>query len=759
MKTLRPSLLLALVPAALVTLFALDASATKIRRPFVAEKSFNYGFDYNGSASGCTDYYCGDRCYDGHSGNDYALSLGTDVLAPANGTVVATYNGCPNYGGLGSTCGTGCGNYVKLKLADGYFILFCHFELNSLQVSNGDSVKCGQVVGRSASSGNSSGPHLHLAWRNPSNANLNPYKGSCSNTGGAWVDQGTYWGATGAVCECVAGSETCNGADDDCDGEVDEDDACEREMLLRGQAWVAPARTTDIDGDGKADVCGRGGAGVWCHLSQGTSWSAKGPTLTLSDANGWNDATNWGTLRMGDIDGDGKADICGRANGALVCWKSDGASLVTQVDGPAWSDDSGWGGFQYHSTIRLLDIDGDGKDDLCARAAKGIVCHKSTGNAFDGGLDGPAWSDASGLASAKYYGTLRTGDINGDRKEDLCMRTQSGMECYLSDGNGFPTKVAGPGWSDAGGWGAMQYWSTIRLADVNGDGRADLCARDNAGLRCHFSEGTSFADSIEVGALSDASGWADASNYQTLRIGDVDGDRAQDLCIRANAKMICYKWNGTEFQSFDGPEWADANGWTQPQYYHTIQLGDMNGDGKDDLCARTSSGWHCLPSTGSGFGAAIAVDEFTDAGGWGADRYYATIQFGGPQCIAHEETCNGQDDDCDGEVDEGVCLPEGGAGGSAGAAGNPNGSGGSVSAGGSSAAGAAGAAAGAGSAGAAGNPNPSTGGSSAGWEGDTSDPSGCGCRAAGSSGSSRLALLLAASLGLTLLRRRRGARS
>jgi len=123
------------------------------------------------------------------------------------------------------------------------------------------------------------------------------------------------------------------------------------------------------------------------------------------------------------------------------------------------------------------------------------------------------------------------------------------------------------------------------------------------------------------------------------------------------------------------------------------------------------------------------------------------------------ERCNGQDDDCDGEVDEGVCLPEGGAGGSAGAAGNLGGSGGSVSAGGSSAAGAAGAAAGAGSSGAAGNPNPSTGGSSAGWEGDTSDPSACGCRTAGSSGSSRLALLLAAFLGLTLLRRRRGARS
>ncbi|MCL2823899.1 MAG: peptidoglycan DD-metalloendopeptidase family protein, partial [Polyangiaceae bacterium] len=222
MRRLTILVSLAAASAFVIALSATDASATKLRRPFAEEKSFNYGFDEDPS-SNCKDYNCGTRCYDGHTGNDYALVMGTQVLAPANGTVIATNNGCANTGGLGNTCGGSCGNYVKIRLPDGNSVLFCHLQLNSLKVSNGNTVTCGQVVGNSASSGNSSGPHLHVAWRNPSEKNMNPYAGSCSSTSvTAWTGQGTYSGATSAQCECVAQQEVCNGIDDNCDGQIDE---------------------------------------------------------------------------------------------------------------------------------------------------------------------------------------------------------------------------------------------------------------------------------------------------------------------------------------------------------------------------------------------------------------------------------------------------------------------------------------------------------------------------------------------------------
>lgn len=172
---------------------------TRFRRPVDPAPTISYGYDNNGSAGGCRDYTCGSRCYDGHTGTDIPVGLGTTVRAGAAGTVIATNNGCANYGAVGNTCGGRCGNYVQLQHADGTRTIYCHMQLDSIAVSRGQSVSCGQALGRSASSGSSSGPHLHFGWSN--GTSRDPFTGGCSNGGGRWVDQRGYPGSPGEACE------------------------------------------------------------------------------------------------------------------------------------------------------------------------------------------------------------------------------------------------------------------------------------------------------------------------------------------------------------------------------------------------------------------------------------------------------------------------------------------------------------------------------------------------------------------------------
>ena len=87
-----------------------------------------------------------------HTGIDYALPLGTPVLAAADGSVTT----------VGFEAG-GFGNYVVITHPDGSESFYCH--LQTVMVRRGDNIYTGISVGQSGSTGKSTGPHLHFEYR------------------------------------------------------------------------------------------------------------------------------------------------------------------------------------------------------------------------------------------------------------------------------------------------------------------------------------------------------------------------------------------------------------------------------------------------------------------------------------------------------------------------------------------------------------------------------------------------------------------
>ncbi len=389
---------------------------------------------------------------------------------------------------------------------------------------------------------------------------------------------------------------------------------------------------TDIDGDGVSDICGRGVSGVVCEVSNkgGASTEIQGPAW--SDAAGWNLPEHYWTIQLADIDGDGKGDLCGRDAQGVVCEISTGTGFGADVRGPAWADNVGWTGVQYYSTIQFADVNGDGKADVCARAAAGIQCAISDGTGFPTTITGPAWSDAQGWDKPQYYATIQFVDVNGDGKADVCGRSSDGVVCELSNGNGFPTEITGPAWSDAGSWAGPEYESTIRYADVNGDGLVDVCGRAAAGVLCELSNGTGFPTEIKGPKWDDASGWNTAAFYTSIQFADINGDGKADICARDSNGVICELSNGTGFPTeVMGPPWSSTGGWDDPQYDSTMGFADIDGDGFDDVCARGWAGMQCALSTGKGFAAPVAGATWSDPNGWGSEPYYAFHPLRGHQ--------------------------------------------------------------------------------------------------------------------------------
>ncbi len=165
------------------------------------------------------DWRCGTNRYTGHRGTDISVVVNTNVLAALGGKVVSRNDGCP-YGSLGSTCGGGAGNYVVLSHG-GDNTFYMHLTAGSGVAALNAQVSCGDRLGGSGSSGNSSGPHLHFEVRLGSGTSAwggtaeEPFQGACGNSVSFWAEQGQGYATcsvaatppkSASTCGCPAGT-------------------------------------------------------------------------------------------------------------------------------------------------------------------------------------------------------------------------------------------------------------------------------------------------------------------------------------------------------------------------------------------------------------------------------------------------------------------------------------------------------------------------------------------------------------------------
>ena len=159
-----------------------------------------------------------------------------------------------------------------------------------------------------------------------------------------------------------------------------------------------------------------------------------------------------------------------------------------------------------------------------------------------------------------------------------------------------------PNWTDAGGWNDPAKYSTIQLADVNGDGSDELIGRTDAGVEIFWFDTTlgQWRPQVDANGVrqaltdfaspppwqaSDPHSPAQPQYYSTIQAADVDGQPGEEILARFWDGMRTYKYSppagGTDI---DGGSWtrigtggpfSDADGYGDPSLYSTIQVGQF----------------------------------------------------------------------------------------------------------------------------------------------------------------------------------------
>jgi autotransporter-associated beta strand protein len=277
--------------------------------------------------------------------------------------------------------------------------------------------------------------------------------------------------------------------------------------------WNEAANWTDVqvgdfNGDGKADIAGRTSAGQWwVAISSGSSFTNQFWTT-------WSPAVTWTDVKVGDFTGDGKADIAGRILGFGQWWTavSTGSSFTSAM----------WANWNENANVTWVDVkvgdfNGDKKADLTARWSQGGSWWTSisTGSSFTTNLwaswnpaarwvdvnvgdfngDGKADLTARVLDSGQWWAAIsmgtsfttgfwtgwaptvtwvdvKVGDFNKDGKADIVGRIQETGQIWvgISNGSGFTNFL----WT---GWSPGVTWVDVKVGDFNGDGATDIAGR------------------------------------------------------------------------------------------------------------------------------------------------------------------------------------------------------------------------------------------------------------------------------------------
>ncbi|MDO5519327.1 MAG: FG-GAP-like repeat-containing protein [bacterium] len=395
--------------------------------------------------------------------------------------------------------------------------------------------------------------------------------------------------------------------------------------------WINPQyystiQCADIDGDGKDELLVRNADSILAYKYMRFGWSQLINGPALSDEKGWGNPMYYSTIQYADIDGDGAAELLARDAFGIVAYKYTAEEWQELTRGPAWNDENNWNQEQYYSTIQCADIDGDGIDELLARDPEGIVAYKYTEQGWIELADGPALSDQKGWGSPQYYSTIQYADIDGDGVDELLARDPFGIVAYKYTEQGWIELGRGPGLSDQDGWDQPQYYATIQCADIDGDGTDELLAKAASGLVVYHYTGQGLIQLANGPAWSDQQGWNKPEYYSTIRCGDFDEDGTCELVARDKFGILLYKYTRQGWKQLDrGPDWSDDKGWNKPEYYSTIQCGHFEGK-YDNLFARTPSGIESFKYTEQGWKKLYGGTDWSDDKGWNKHEYYSTIQ-------------------------------------------------------------------------------------------------------------------------------------
>jgi hypothetical protein len=275
---------------------------------------------------------------------------------------------------------------------------------------------------------------------------------------------------------------------------------------------------------------------------------------------------------------------------------------------------------------------GSGRSDVLLHHGTSIQMFRNTGSGFEHTFSGV--ERVPGSWQFKPHDQVIVGDFDGDGRDEVVIF--NGVDWampYLgllaSDGAGGLRLIARYD-GDIPGWGGFRPHDRFFAADLDGDGKKDLVVFNGDDWSMSYvgllrSTGWGFYQYRRYDG--DIPGWGGLARHDQLFVGDVSGDGKDDVVI-FNGDDWSMSYVGlfrstatglTMTRRYDG----DIPGWGGLRKHDRLILSDFDGDGRDDLYITTGDDWSMTyvgMFRAQGYGFAYVRRYDGDVPGWGGLR-------------------------------------------------------------------------------------------------------------------------------------------
>lgn len=280
----------------------------------------------------------------------------------------------------------------------------------------------------------------------------------------------------------------------------------------------------DVNGDGHLDLgIADHCSGLFVYFGDGQGGWRLAPLIDHVERSGRED------LAFGDIDGDTLVDIVAIATsrGGLQFYRGDGQGNWTREERGLPKEGKG-------KSVALGDLNGDGRLDIAAAFRHRPIDSPVVWVSNSEGYFEPA---STNLPKDGKLRVVEVGDVNGDEHLDLVASTiyevgRPPLLVYLGDG-GKSWELSVEGLPGPLSMDDPQAFYGVYLGDFNADGHSDLVGNDWArtGVRLWLGDGSGkWAECRGTGLPVPAEEHPGQFGYG-LAVGDVNGDGKQDLVM------------------------------------------------------------------------------------------------------------------------------------------------------------------------------------------------------------------------------------